>query len=73
MIIPRATKQMAVTNADGEFQFVVPTSAGALQATVTYATADNSTVNLANAQVVVVARKQQLKFCLKTANKSSAV
>jgi len=75
MIIPKATKQMAVTNADGEFQFVVPASAGALQATVTYAgyaTADNSTVNLANAQIVVVARKQQLKFYLKTANKSNA-
>ena len=44
MIIPKATKQMAVTNAEGEFQFVVPASAGALQAMVTYAgyaTADN--------------------------------
>ena len=44
MIIPKATKQMAVTNADDEFQFVMPASAGALQATVTYAgyaTADN--------------------------------
>ena len=75
MIIPKATKQMAVTNADSEFRFVVSASAGALQATVTYAshaTADNSTVNLANAQVVVVARKQQLKFYLETANKSNA-
>ena len=75
MIIPKATKQMAVTNADGKFQFVVPASASALQATVTYAgyaTADDSTVNLANAQVVVMARKQQLKFYLKTANKSNA-
>jgi len=75
MIIPKATKQIAITNADGEFQFVVPASAGVLQATVTYASyakADNSTVNLANAQVVVVARKQQLKFYLETANKSNA-
>ncbi|GAA3978847.1 hypothetical protein [Hymenobacter antarcticus] len=31
--------------------------------------ADESTVNLANAQVVVVSRKQQLKFYLKTARK----
>ena len=72
MIIPKATKQMAVTNADGEFQFMVPASAGALQATVTYAgyaTAANSTVNLANAQVIVVARKQQLKYYLETARK----
>ena len=41
-------------------QFVVPASAGALQATVTYAgyaTADNLTVDLVNAQAVVMARK----------------
>ena len=72
MIIPKAIKQMAVTNADDEFQFMVPASAGALQASVTYtgyATADNSTVNLANAQVVVVERKQELKYYLKTARK----
>ena len=80
MIIPKATKQMAVTNADGEFRFVVPASAGALQATVTYAgyadekmtlnaTTGESTVNLANARVIVVARKQQLKYYLKTARK----
>ena len=80
VVILTATKQMAATNADGEFQFVVPASSGALDARVTYAgyadekmvlntTADESTVNLANAQVVVVARKQQLKFYLKTARK----
>ena len=80
VIILTATKQMVATNADGEFQFVVPASAGALEARVTYAgyddekmtlnaSADESTVNLANARVVVVARKQQLKFYLKTARK----
>ena len=80
VVILTATRQMAVTNADGEFQFIVPANAGALDARVTYAgyadekmtlntTADESTVNLANAQVVVVSRKQQLKFYLKTARK----
>ena len=80
VVILTATKQMAVTNADGEFQFVVPANAGALDARVTYAgyadekmtlnaSADESTVNLANARVIVVARKQQLKFYLKTARK----
>ena len=79
VIILTASKQMAVTNADGEFEFVVPPNAGPLAARVTYAgfadetmtlnTADASTVNLANATVVVVARRQQLKFYLKTARK----
>ena len=79
VIILTASKQMAVTNADGEFEFVVPANAGPLAARVTYAgfadetmtlnTADASTVNLANATVVVVARRQQLKFYLKTARK----
>ena len=80
VVILTATKQMTVTNADGEFQFVVPASAGALDARVTYAgyadekmtlnaTTGESTVNLANARVVVVARKQQLKYYLKTARK----
>ena len=79
VIILTASKQMAVTNADGEFEFVVPANAGPLAARVTYAgfadeamtlnAADASTVNLANATVVVVARRQQLKFYLKTARK----
>lgn len=80
VVILTATKQMAVTNADGEFQFVVPATAGALQALVTYAgyadekmtlnaAADESTVSLTNAQVIVVARRQQLKSYLKTARK----
>ena len=54
--------------------------AGALDARVTYAgyadekmtlnaTTGESTVNLANARVIVVARKQQLKYYLKTARK----
>lgn len=80
VIILTGTKQMAVTNADGEFQFTVPASAGPLQAVVTYAgyadesltlnaAADQSTVNLANATVIVVSRKQQLKAYMKTARK----
>lgn len=77
-----ATKQMAVTNADGEFQFVVPATSRSLQAVVTYAgyadetltlNADNaeSTATLANARMVVVSRKQQLKHYLKTARKEA--
>ncbi|MGY3090032.1 hypothetical protein ACVWYF_003080 [Hymenobacter sp. UYAg731] len=80
VVILTGTKQMAVTNADGEFEFEVPANAGALQATVTYAgyadeamtlnaAADASTVSLTNARVIVVSRKQQLKRYLKTAHK----
>lgn len=80
VVILTATKQMAVTNADGEFEFEIPTNAGELQAVVTYAgyadepmtlnaTADESIVRLANARVIVVSRKQQLKRYLKTARK----
>ena len=80
VIILTASKKMAVTNADGEFQFVVPANAGALQAVVTYAgyadealtlnaDASESTVNLANARVIVVSRRQQLKGYLKTARR----
>jgi hypothetical protein len=80
VVILKDTKQMAVTNADGEFQFVVPANSGPLRAVVTYAgyadeettldtTAEGSTVNLANARVIVVARRQQLKKYIKTAHK----
>ena len=80
VIILNDTKQMAVTNANGEFEFVVPANAGPLLARVPYAgyadesmtlnaAAAESTVNLANAKVIVVARKQQLKAYLKTARK----
>ncbi|MFC6223497.1 carboxypeptidase-like regulatory domain-containing protein [Hymenobacter artigasi] len=80
VVILTASKQMAVTNADGEFEFEVPANAGALDAVVTYAgyadekmtlnaSADESTVSLTNARVIVVSRKQQLKRYLKTAHK----
>ncbi|MBU6123162.1 carboxypeptidase-like regulatory domain-containing protein [Hymenobacter siberiensis] len=80
VVILTASKQMAVTNADGEFKFEVPANAGALDALVTYAgyadekmtlnaSADESTVSLTNARVIVVSRKQQLKRYLKTAHK----
>lgn len=80
VVILTGTKQMAVTDANGEFEFEVPADAGALQATVTYAgyadekmtlnaAAEESTVSLTNAHVIVVSRKQQLKKYLKTARK----
>lgn len=80
VVILTSTNAMAVTNADGEFEFVVPANAGALQARVTYAgyadeqltlnaSAGESTVNLTDARVIVVSRKQQLKKYLKTAKK----
>lgn len=80
VVILTATKQMAVTNADGEFQFTVPANAGPLRARVTYGGyadelmtlndgAAASTVNLANATVIVVSRKQRLKAYLKTSRK----
>jgi hypothetical protein len=80
VVILKASRQMAVTNADGEFQFEVPANSGALQAVVTYAgyadepmtlnaAASQSTVSLTNAKVIVVARRQQLKNYLRTARK----
>ena len=80
VVILTGTKQMAVTNANGEFEFEIPANAGTLDALVTYAgyadekmtlnaTADESTVSLTNARVIVVSRKQQLKRYLKTAHK----
>ncbi|MDO7853616.1 carboxypeptidase-like regulatory domain-containing protein [Hymenobacter convexus] len=80
VVILTATKQMAVTNAQGEFEFTVPANAGALAALVTYAgyadekmtlnaSADASTVSLTDAKVIVVSRKQQLKKYIKTAQK----
>lgn len=80
VVILTGTKEMAVTNADGEFEFTVPANAGSLAAVVTYAgyadeamtlntSADESTVKLTNARVIVVSRKQQLKRYLKTARK----
>ena len=76
------TKQMAVTNSEGEFQFVVPASARTLRAVVSFAgyadetltlNADDaeSTATLADEQAIPVARRQQLKFYLKTARKEA--
>jgi hypothetical protein len=80
VVILTESKQMAVTNAGGEFEFEVPANAGALQATATYAgyadeamtlnaSADESTVSLTNARVIVVSRRNQLKKYLKTAHR----
>jgi len=76
------TKQMAATNSEGEFQFVVPASTRTLQAVVSYAgyadenltlnTDDaESTATLADAKAKPLARRQQLKFYLKTARKEA--
>lgn len=76
------TKQMAVTNSEGEFQFVVPASTRTLQAVVSFAgyadehltlnTDDaESTATLADEQAIPVARRQQLRFYLKTARKEA--
>ncbi|WP_460502878.1 peptidase associated/transthyretin-like domain-containing protein [Hymenobacter agri] len=80
VIILTATKQMAVTNAEGIFELVVPANSGPLDARVTYGGYDDekmvlnsaaaeSTVSLTNAHVVVVARSQRLERYLKTAHK----
>ena len=77
-----STKQMTVTNSEGEFQFVVPASTRTLQAVVSFAgyadetltlnTDDaESTATLADEQKIPVARRQQLKFYLKTARKQA--
>ncbi|MCI1189387.1 carboxypeptidase-like regulatory domain-containing protein [Hymenobacter sp. DH14] len=77
-----STKQMAVTNSEGEFQFVVPASTRTLQAVVSFAgyaderltlnTDDaEATATLADEQNVPLARRQQLKFYLKTARKEA--
>jgi CarboxypepD_reg-like domain len=76
------TKQMAVTNSEGEFQFVVPASTRTLKAVVSFAgyadehltlsTDDaESTATLADEQAIPMARRQQLKFYLKTARKEA--
>ena len=80
VVILTGSKRMAVTNANGEFEIEVPANAGPLQARVTYAgyadeivvlnaSESASTVNLANATVIVVARRQRLGAYLKTARK----
>ena len=80
VIILTASQRMTVTNADGEFQFVVPANTGPLQARVTYAgyadetvmlnaSADESKVNLTNAQAIVVSRKQQFSSYYNSARK----
>ncbi|GAA4032831.1 hypothetical protein GCM10022409_16400 [Hymenobacter glaciei] len=77
-----STKQMAVTNSEGEFQFTVPAGSRTLQAVVSFAgyaderltlNADNaeSTATLADEQTIPLARRQQLKFYLKTARKEA--
>lgn len=76
------TKQMAVTNSEGEFRFTVPASARSLQAVVSFAgyadqtltlNADDaeSTATLSDERIIPVARRQQLRFYLKTARKET--
>ena len=77
-----STKQMAVTNSEGEFQLTVPASSRTLQAVVSFAGyADEyltlnagdaeSTATLTDEQAIPVARRQQLKFYLRTARKEA--
>ena len=76
------SKEMAVTNSEGEFQFVVPANTRTLQAIVSFAgyadqrltlnTDDaESTATLTDEQAIPVARRQQLKFYLKTARREA--
>ena len=76
------SKQMAVTNSEGEFQFVVPVTTRTLQAVVSFAGyADEhltlnaedaeTTATLADEQAVPLERRQQLRFYLKTARKEA--
>jgi CarboxypepD_reg-like domain len=76
------TKQMTVTNAAGEFQFLVPASTRTLQAVVSFAgyadeaitlnTDDaETTATLSDEQKILLARRQQLRFYLKTARKAA--
>ncbi|GAA3926315.1 carboxypeptidase-like regulatory domain-containing protein [Hymenobacter algoricola] len=82
VVILKGTRQMAVTNAEGQFQFRVPADAGALPAVVTYAgyadeelvlnaAVDKSTVKLSNARVIEVSRGQRLNVYLKHARKEA--
>ncbi|MDQ2793439.1 MAG: carboxypeptidase-like regulatory domain-containing protein [Bacteroidota bacterium] len=81
VVILTGTRQLAATNAAGEFQFVVPANAGPLAARVTYAgyadenivlngAAGQSTVTMSHATATgAVARRQRLKGYLKTARR----
>ena len=76
------SKQMAVTNSEGEFQFVVPMGTRTVQAVVSFAgyadesltlNADDaeSAATLTDEQAIPLKRRQQLKFYLKTARKEA--
>ena len=78
VVILTATKQMAVTDAEGKFTFEVPVTTNSVKAVVTYAgyadermtintSAAESTISLNDTQVIMVSRQQQLKQYLKTA------
>jgi hypothetical protein len=73
---------MAVTNSEGEFQFVVPVGTRTMQAVVSFAgyadesltlNADDaeSAATLTDEQAIPLKRRQQLKFYLKTARKEA--
>ena len=77
----RGTKQATVTNAQGEFQLLVPANAGGLPATVSYAgyadvpttlsadTGSEITVRLLVPQAVQGVRRNQLKGYMRTARR----
>ncbi|MDQ2773011.1 MAG: carboxypeptidase-like regulatory domain-containing protein [Bacteroidota bacterium] len=77
-----ATRQMAVTNSEGEFQFMVRAGSRVLKAVVSYAGyADEDlslnvedaepTATLSDVQAIAMPRRQQLKFYLRTARKET--
>ncbi len=77
-----ATRQMAVTNSEGEFQFTVPAGSRVLKAVVSCAgytdealslNVDDAepTATLSDAHTIAVPRRQQLKFYLRTARKEA--
>lgn len=76
------TKEMAVSNANGEFSVLLPASSAPVQLMVSYAGfadetvsvqpgSPDTTLRLASPQPIKVGRKQELKAYLKTAHREA--
>ncbi|MDO7849992.1 carboxypeptidase regulatory-like domain-containing protein [Hymenobacter convexus] len=76
------TKEMAVSNANGEFSVLLPATSASVQLVVSYAgfadetvsvhpDSPDTTLKLASPQPIKVARKQELKAYLKTAHREA--
>ncbi|MFD2719744.1 carboxypeptidase regulatory-like domain-containing protein [Hymenobacter monticola] len=74
------TKEMAVSNSNGEFSVLLPVTAAAVPLTVSYAgfadetvsvqpDSPDTTLRLASPQPIKVGRKQELKAYMKTAHR----